>query len=132
VCFSIVVRIRLLLKVHVAALTRKLKSQRGSVSPCRSQSPNHLRPPSSHHLSHSPSSATIALSPEFEPCGIATPNPWVETALDPNAVPSRKKASQMGSPGMVSAQPGHHSDSLTGLIYSGWNPDLPEPSVLDH
>jgi hypothetical protein len=132
VCFSIIVRLRLFLPFHVAALTRKLKSQRGSVSPCRSQSPNHLRPPSTHHINHSPSSGTVTLSPEFEPCGIATPSPWVENALDPNAVPSSKTTSQLGSPGMVSAQPGHQSDPLSGLIYSGWNPDLPEPSVLDH
>jgi hypothetical protein len=130
--FYIAVRVCLFLRFLVAALTRRLKSQRGSVSPCRSQSPNHLRPPSTHHINHSPSSGTVTLSPEFEPCGVATPNPWAETALDLNAVPSSKKTSQMGSPGMVPAQTGHHSDPLSGLIYSGWNPDLPEPSVLDH
>lgn len=24
------------------------------------------------------------------------------------------------------------SDSLNGLLYSGWNPDLPDPTVLEH
>ena len=132
VCLFIVVHVRLLLCYYVATLTRKLRSQRGSVSPSRSQSPNHLRPPSSHHINHSPSSATITLSPEFEPCGIATPNAWSDGALDPNAVPSSKTKTQMSSPGVVSPRPGSHSDSLSGLIHSGWNADLPEPAVLDH
>ena len=73
----------------------------------------------------------MTLSPEFEPCGTATPKLWPETVLDPNAVPS-SKTNHTGSPGMVSSQPGRHSDALSGLIYSGWNPDLPEPAVLDH
>jgi hypothetical protein len=116
--------------LRVATLTRRLKSQRGSVSPSRSVSPNHLRPPS-HHINHSPLSATITLSPEFEPCGIATtPNAWADGPLDPNAVPSSKSTTQMG-PGLVSPRP-PHSDALSGLIHSGWNPDLPEPAVLDH
>jgi hypothetical protein len=102
------------------------------MSPARSGSPNHLRPPSSQLINRSPSSGTVTLSPEFEPCGIATPNPWPDTALDPNAVPSNK-APLTGSPGFVSSQPGHRrTDSLSGLIYSGWNPDLPEPAVLEH
>lgn len=133
--FSIVVRVRLFLHLYVAALTRRLKSQGGSVPPSRSQSPNHLRPPSSHLINRSPSSGTIALSPEFEPRGVATPTPWVETPLDPNAVaavPSSKTATQLSSPGMVSPQPGHHSDPLSSLMHSGWNTDLPEPAVLDH
>ena len=114
---------------RLAALTRRLKSQRGSVSPSRSVSPNHLRPPI-HHINHSPSSATITLSPEFEPCGIATtPNAWAD-ALDPNAV-SSKSITHIGSPRVVSPRP-PHSDALSGLIHSGWNPDLPEPAVLDH
>jgi hypothetical protein len=113
---------------RVATLTRKLKSQRGSVSPSPSIYHNHLRAPS-HHLNHSPSSATITLSPEFEPSGIATtPNAWADASLDPNAVPSNKS---IGSPGLVSPRP-PHSDALSGLIHSGWNPDLPEPAVLDH
>jgi len=113
---------------RVAILTRKLKSQR---SPSRSVSPNHLRPPS-HHINHSPLSATITLSPGFEPSGIATtPNAWADVPLDPNAVPSSKSAIQMGSPGVASPRP-PHSDTLSGLIHSGWNPDLPEPAVLDH
>ncbi|KAF8481091.1 hypothetical protein DFH94DRAFT_441748 [Russula ochroleuca] len=120
------------LEEQVAALTRKLRSQRGSMSPSRSQSPNHLRPPSSHLINRSPSSGTITLSPEFEPSGVATPTPWVETPLDRNAVPPSKTATQMGSPGMVSPQPVHHSDPLSSLIHSGWNTDLPEPAVLDH
>jgi hypothetical protein len=102
------------------------------MSPSRSQSPNHLRPPSSHLINRSPSSGTITLSPEFEPSGVATPTPWVETPLDRNAVPPSKTATQMGSPGMVSPQPVHHSDPLSSLIHSGWNTDLPEPAVLDH
>ena len=114
---------------RLATLTRRLKSQRGSVSPSRSVSPNHLRPPI-HHINHSPSSATITLSPEFEPSGIATtPNAWADGPLDPNAVPSSK--SIMGSPRVISPRP-PHSDALSGLIHSGWNPDLPEPAVLDH
>jgi hypothetical protein len=125
-CPSLIILIFLL-----AALTRKLKSQRGSVSPARSGSPNHLRPPSGHHFNRSPSMASVTLSPEFEPCGIATPNSWTDTALDPNAVPSNKTP-LTGSPGLVSSQPGHNPDSLSGLIYSGWNPDLPDPAVLDH
>jgi hypothetical protein len=116
---------------RVATLSRKLKSHRGSVSPSRSVSPNHLRPPS-HHINHSPLSATITLSPEFEPCGIATtPNAWGDASLDPNAMPSSKSTPHMGSPGVVSPRP-PHSDALSGLIHSGWNPDLPEPAVLDH
>ncbi|SRR6266852_3304212 len=115
---------------HLATLTRRLKSQRGSLSPSRSVSPNHLRPPI-HHINHSPLSATITLSPEFEPSGIATPNAWADGPLDPNAVPSSKMTTQMGSPGVVSPRP-PHSDALSGLIHSGWNPDLPEPAVLDH
>ena len=115
----------------VATLTRKLKSQRGSVSLSPSMSPNHLRPPS-HHITHSPSSASITLSPEFESRGIATtPNAWADVTLDPNAVPSSKSTNQMGSPGLISPRP-PHSDALSGLIHSGWNPDLPEPAVLDH
>jgi hypothetical protein len=114
----------------LAMLTRRLKSQRGSVSRSRSPSPNHLRPPSSHRLSRSPSSVTVTLSPEFEPYSIATTNPWSENHLDPNAV-SSNNSTHTGSPGLAS-QPGHHSDPLRGLIYSGWNPDLPEPAVLDH
>ncbi|KAI0286941.1 hypothetical protein BGY98DRAFT_942832 [Russula aff. rugulosa BPL654] len=119
------------LEEQVATLTRRLKSQRGSVSPSRSVSPNHLRPPI-HHINHSPSSATITLSPEFEPSGIATtPNAWADGPLDPNAVPSSKSITQMGSPRVISPRP-PHSDALSGLIHSGWNPDLPEPAVLDH
>jgi hypothetical protein len=79
-------------------------------------------------MNHSPSSVTVTLSPELEPCGIATPNQWPET---PNAVPS-SKSPHMGSPGLISSQPVRTSDSLSGLIYSGWNPDLPDPAVLDH
>ncbi|KAI9460975.1 hypothetical protein BJY52DRAFT_1360887 [Lactarius psammicola] len=113
------------LEEQVAVLTKKLRAQRDSLSPSRSQSPNYLRPPSSHHLHQSPSSGTVTLSPDLEPSGITTPSPWHHTAADPNAVPS-------GSPEVLSCQPGHHSDSLSGLIYSGWNSDLPEPDVLDH
>ncbi|KAI9445291.1 hypothetical protein H4582DRAFT_2108984 [Lactarius indigo] len=78
-----------------------------------------------HHFHQSPSSGSVTLSPDLEPCGITAPSPWHHTAVDRNAVPS-------GSPEVLSCQPVHHSDSLTGLIYSGWNPDLPEPDVLDH
>lgn len=112
----------------LATLTRKLKSRRGSISPSRSRSPNHLLPPSNHHINYSPSSVSVTLSPELEPSGIATPNQWSET---PNAVPS-SKSPHMGNVGLVSSQPGRNTDSLSGLIYSGWNPDLPEPPVLDH
>jgi len=118
----------IVLTSSLATLTRKLKSRRGSISPSRSRSPNHLRPPSSHYINQSPSSVTVTLSPELEPSGIATPNQWSET---PNAVPS-SKSPHTGSPGLVSSQPGRNSDALSGLIYSGWNPDLPEPAVLDH
>ncbi len=112
--------------IHLSAiLTKKLRAQRDSLSPSRSQSPNHLRPSSSHHLHQSPSSGTVTLSRDLEPCGITTPSPWHHTAADPNAVPS-------GSPEVLSRQPVHHSDPLSGLIYSGWNSDLPEPDVLDH
>ncbi|KAH9082174.1 hypothetical protein EDB83DRAFT_2503296 [Lactarius deliciosus] len=113
------------LEEQVAILTKKLRAQRDSLSPSRSQSPNHLRPPSSHHFHQSPSSGSVTLSPDLEPCGITAPSPWHHTAADLNAVSS-------GSPEMLSRQPVRHSDSLTGLIYSGWNPDLPEPDVLDH
>ena len=116
------------LMFSLAILTRKLKSRPGSVSPSRSRSPNHLLPPSNHHVDYSPSSVTVTLSPELEPCGIATPNQWSET---PNAVPS-SKSPHSGSPGMVPSQPGRNSDPLSGLIYSGWNPELPEPVALDH
>lgn len=112
----------------LAILTRRLKSQRGSVSPSRSQSPNHLRPPSRHHFNRSPSSGPMSLSPEFEPCGVAAPNPWPETSLDPNALPSSKTVPS----GMVPSKRANNSDSFSGLIYSGWNPDLPEPAVLEH
>ncbi|KAH9175263.1 hypothetical protein EDB89DRAFT_1847750 [Lactarius sanguifluus] len=113
------------LEEQVAILTKKLRAQRDSLSPSRSQSPNHLRPPSSHHFHQSPSSGSVTLSPDLEPCGITAPSPWHHTAADLNAVSS-------GSPEVLSRQPVRHSDSLTGLIYSGWNPDLPEPDVLDH
>jgi hypothetical protein len=114
--------------IHLSAiLTKKLRSQRDSLSPSRSQSPNHLRPPSSHYLHQSPSSGSVTLSPDLEPCGITTPSPWHHTAVDPNPVPSGS-----GSPEVRSIQTGRPSDALSGLIYSGWNPDLPEPAVLDH
>lgn len=123
---------RSIIHFRLATLTRKLKTHRGSVSPSRSVTPNLLRPPSNHHINHSPSSATITLSPEFESCGIATtPNTWADAPLDPNAMPSSKSITQIGSPGLVSPRP-PHSDTLSGLIHSGWNPDLPEPAVLDH
>lgn len=115
------------LEEQVAILTKKLRSQRDSLSPSRSQSPNHLRPPSSHYLHQSPSSGSVTLSPDLEPCGITTPSPWHHTAVDPNPVPSGS-----GSPEVRSIQTGRPSDALSGLIYSGWNPDLPEPAVLDH
>ncbi|KAH9175252.1 hypothetical protein EDB89DRAFT_2241094 [Lactarius sanguifluus] len=100
----------------------KIKELEKQVVP---QSPSHLRPPSSHHFHQSPSSGSVTLSPDLEPCGITAPSPWHHTAADLNAVSS-------GSPEVLSRQPVRHSDSLTGLIYSGWNPDLPEPDVLDH
>jgi hypothetical protein len=110
--------------IHLSAiLTKKLRAQRDSLSPSRPQSPNHLRPPSSHHLHQSPSSGTVTLSPDLEPCGITTPSPWHQTTVDQNA---------LSSPEVPSCQPGHPSDPLSGLIYSGWNSDLPEPDVLDH
>ena len=109
--------------IHLSAiLTKKLRVQQDGLCPSRSQSPNHLRPPSSHHLHQSPSSGTVTLSPDLEPCGITTPSPWHQSAVDHNTMPSR-------SPEVPS---GHQSDSLSGLIYSGWNADLPEPDVLDH
>ncbi|KAF9240865.1 hypothetical protein BU15DRAFT_87440 [Melanogaster broomeanus] len=35
-------------------------------------------------------------------------------------------------PGSASSSPGASSDAALELIYSGWNPDLPEPHILDH
>ena len=120
-------RVHTLSSICSATLTKKLRAQRDSLSPSRSHSPNYLRPPSSHHPHQSPSSGSVTLSPDLEPCGIATPSPWLHAAVDPNPVPSGS-----GSPEVRSFQTGRTSDSLSGLIYSGWNPDLPEPAVLDH
>jgi hypothetical protein len=49
--------------------------------------------------------------------------------------PESRLRSETGSPDMAAAgkQAGSgDSDPFMDLLFSGWNPDLPEPSVLDH
>ncbi|KAI0271381.1 hypothetical protein BC834DRAFT_922196 [Gloeopeniophorella convolvens] len=116
-----------------ALLKRKLKSQRDSASPSPSQSPNHLHPPSNHRRTHSASTSTAGFSPELEPCtAVSHPNGPLSQAVLNSSAMSSERLMHSESPEMHPSQPGLPTNPLSGLIYSGWNPDLPEPADLDH
>lgn len=131
-----------------AHLRKKLKSARRSSSPPpnnrTTSSPAHRSPPHGHHGSFSSASPpmpfasrTSAFSTELDrngatssgnPSGIVLPR----ASLD---MLSTDRSAHSESPELIST--GHlrnnrRSDALDGLLYSGWNPDLPDPTVLEH
>lgn len=131
-----------------AHLRKKLKSARRSSSPPpnnrTTSSPAHRSSPHGHHGSFSSTSPpmpfasrTSAFSTEPDrngatssgnPSGIVLPRASLDM-LSPD------RSAHSESPELIST--GHlrntrRSDGLDSLLYSGWNPDLPDPTVLEH
>lgn len=66
--------------------------------------------------------------------GITLPRASLAMNLIAPDTPESRLRSETGSPDMAAGKQAGSGDSdpFMDLLFSGWNPDLPEPSVLDH
>ncbi|KAI0321367.1 hypothetical protein OF83DRAFT_1100013 [Amylostereum chailletii] len=127
------------LEDQVALLTRQLKGK-ASASPEGSVSPSHLYATPHNRTGSSPSmSASAAFSggpysPEYDHRpGSSSMTPTIalpHASLEFNAM-SVDRLLHNDSPKQRTTRHGHPPDSLTALIQTGWNPDLPDPTELE-
>ncbi|KAI0051672.1 hypothetical protein FA95DRAFT_1511631 [Auriscalpium vulgare] len=122
----------------VAQLQRKVKASATASPSSRSVSPSRFRPQTGHGRSFSassppnPLSASTAYSPGYDgqSSGSLPSIALPQASLDVNAM-SIDRMIHSESPELHSNHSALRSDPLTSLIHSGWNPDLPEPTVLE-
>ncbi len=103
-----------------------------SASPPRHYIPSHNRLNSVPSTSGSHSSTRVR-SPNSSPNGngIVLPQAPLDivNAVSMNSPDSQFRGST-GSPEL--RQPSSHSDAFLDILYPGWDPDLPNPDVLEH
>ena len=62
--------------------------------------------------------------------GIALPSLNLMTLIDPDTPDSRFRSSL--SPELQNVSVKSNADQFMDLLFSGWNPDLPDPTTLNH
>lgn len=68
---------------------------------------------------------------ESESGRIAIPRLTLLSIIAPDS-PETRFRSTSGSPGLQDVSGRSSSDPFMDLLFSGWNPDLPDPATLNH
>lgn len=119
-----------LLEEEVSKLKIQLQEQRNNGPPGLSQQPLHrlsqLRPGSASASSNLESGSQTTSS-------VQTPSiPYPKDLITPGHVHDSDPRNNSNSPKFYEARHKSSTDTILEIIYSGWNPDLPERSVLEH
>lgn len=119
-----------LLEEEVSKLKIQLQEQRNNGPPGLSQQPLHrlsqLRPGSASSSSNLESGSQTTSS-------VQTPSiPYPKDLITPGHVHDSDPRNNSNSPKFYEARHKSSTDTILEIIYSGWNPDLPERSVLEH
>ncbi|TFY79041.1 hypothetical protein EWM64_g4966 [Hericium alpestre] len=114
------------LEEQVAQLRKKLKSRRRGSSVSRSPSPNHLSPAMTTAQAYSSTS-----SPATKFSSIGPYSPDNDRGANMHRM-SIDRSTHSESPELRFNSSGRRSDAFNSLLFSGWNPDLPDPAALDH
>ncbi|KAF8912753.1 hypothetical protein CPB84DRAFT_1885361 [Gymnopilus junonius] len=77
-----------------------------------------------------PSNAVGTESRQSDTGGIALPSLNLMTLIDPDTPDSRFRSSL--SPELQNVNVRSNADQFMDLLFSGWNPDLPDPATLNH
>lgn len=108
------------LLIEVAHLENLLyEKQMGSSSPQSS----HMTPPTT--------TASLHTRQTSETGGIALPQLALLNIIAPDS-PETRFRSKSGSPDLQDVGGKSNSDPFMDLLFSGWNPDLPDPATLNH
>ncbi|KAF9473118.1 hypothetical protein BDN70DRAFT_886160 [Pholiota conissans] len=87
--------------------------------------------PQSSHMTPPPTTAPLHTRQTSEAGGIALPQVALMNIIAPDSPESRFR-SKSGSPDLQNVAEKSNSDPFMDLLFSGWNPDLPDPATLNH
>jgi hypothetical protein len=87
--------------------------------------------PQSSHMTPPTTTASLHTRQTSETGGIALPQLTLLNIIAPDS-PETRFRSKSGSPDVQTAGGKSNSDPFMDLLFSGWNPDLPEPATLNH